>query len=86
MSTDKTLIQKPNQGKPIRYSITVEGSLSENWSGRLGGMKIVIRPRANQKSMTMLSGPLQDQAALFGVLNSLHELHMSIIKVEQHDF
>jgi hypothetical protein len=36
--------------------------------------------------MTVLSGPLQDQAALFGVLNSLHELHMSIIKVEQHDF
>jgi hypothetical protein len=73
-------------GKPVRYSITVEGSLSENWSGRLGGMKIVIRPRANQKPMTVLSGPLQDQAALFGVLNSLHELHMPIIKVEQNDF
>ena len=79
-------MQNFNPGKPIRYSITVEGSLSEKWSGRLGGMKIVILPRANQKPMTMLSGPLQDQAALFGVLNSLHELHMPIIKVDQHDF
>ena len=79
-------MQNINPGKPVRYSITVEGSLSENWSGRLGGMKIVIRPRANQKPMTVLSGLLQDQSALFGVLNSLHELHMPIIKIEQHDF
>jgi len=49
----------------------------------LGGMKIVIKSRANQKPMTVLSGLLQDQSALFGVLNSLHELHMRVINVNQ---
>ena len=86
MSTKTTLAQNVHPGKPTRYKIMVEGLISENWSERLGGMKIVIHSRANQKPMTVLSGLLQDQSALFGVLNSLHELHMPVIKVNQINY
>ena len=69
-------------GKPASYSINVEGSLSEEWSGRLGGMQIKTCPRGQRKPVTTLSGTVRDQAALFGVLNSLYELHLPIMKVE----
>jgi len=86
MSEETTLAQNVHPGKPTRYKIVVEGFISENWSERLGGMKIVSHSRANQKPMTVLSGLLQDQSALFGVLNSLHELHMPVIKVNQINY
>lgn len=69
-------------GKPASYSINVEGSLGDEWSGRLGGMQITTRPRGERKPVTTLSGTVRDQAALFGVLNSLYELHLPILKVE----
>ena len=69
-------------GKPASYRIQVEGSLSDNWSDRLGGMQIVIQSRENQKPVTTLSGAVRDQAALLGVLNSLYELRLKILSVE----
>jgi hypothetical protein len=68
-------------GKPASYRITVEGSLDEKWSGRLGGMQITTTPRGDQKPVTILSGQVRDQAALMGVLNSLYELHLGILSV-----
>jgi hypothetical protein len=68
-------------GEPASYRITVEGSLDEKWSGRLGGMQIATRQRRGQKPVTTLSGQVQDQAALMGVLNSLYELHLRILSV-----
>ena len=64
------------------YRITVEGRLSDAWSERLGGLRIVTRCRKNEKPLTILSGLVRDQAALFGVLNSLYELQLKILSVE----
>ena len=64
------------------YRITVEGSLSEQWSDRLAGMQISVRPRLHRKPLTILAGRVRDQAALFGVLNSLYELQLRILSVE----
>ena len=72
-------------GKPAHYCISVEGSLDEAWSGRLGGMQIKTRPRGQRKPITTLFGSVRDQAALFGVLESLYELHLPILKVELQD-
>lgn len=67
-------------GESACYRIIVEGSLDECWSGRLGGMQITTT-RGDQKPVTTLHGQLSDQAALMGVLNSLYQLHMSILSV-----
>ena len=70
---------------PATYRIEVEGYLNESWSDRLSGMRITTRNRADQTSVTTLIGRLRDQAELSGVLNSLYDLHQSILKVEVVD-
>ena len=67
---------------PAIYHIEVEGSLPEAWSDRLGGMRNTTRKRSDQTTVTILVGRLRDQAELSGVLNSLYDLHLSILKVE----
>ena len=67
---------------PATYRIEVEGALDESWSDRLAGLRIRSHQRADESMMTTLSGRLRDQAELSGVLNSLYELHLPILKVE----
>jgi hypothetical protein len=67
---------------PATYRVEVEGHLDESWSDRLAGMRITARKRSDQTSVTTLVGRLRDQAELSGVLNSLYDLHLSIVKVE----
>ena len=67
---------------PATYRIEVEGHLPESWSDRLAGLRIRSHQRADESMLTTLSGRLRDQAELSGVLNSLYELHLPILKVE----
>ena len=67
---------------PAIYRIEVEGHLDESRSDRLAGMRITARNRADQSYVTTLIGRLRDQAELSGLLNSLYDLHLSILKVE----
>ena len=67
---------------PTTYRIEVEGHLDESWSDRLAGMRITARKRSDQTTVTILTGRLRDQAELSGVLNSLYDLHLSILSVE----
>ena len=66
---------------PAIYRIEVEGHLDESWSDRLGGMRITTRKRADQSTVTTLTGRLRDQAELQGILNSLYELHLPVLSV-----
>jgi len=45
-------------------------------------MDITLHKRSDQTAMTTLVGRLRDQAELSGVLNSLYDLRLSILKVE----
>lgn len=69
-------------GKPACYRIAVRGCLDEKkWSGRLGGMQIKSQKESDQQAVTVLSGEVQDQADLIGVLNTLHQMRMTILSV-----
>ena len=67
---------------PATYRIEVEGEVPESWSDRLGGMRITTRQRKDQTTVTTLIGRVRDQAELTGVLNTLYELHLPILSVE----
>ena len=67
---------------PATYCIEAEGHLDASWSDRLAGMQISTQKRADQSTVTTLIGRIRDQAELSGVLNSLYDLHLSILKVE----
>ena len=45
-------------------------------------MRITTRKKSDQTTVTTLDGRLRDQAELSGVLNSLYDLHLPILKVE----
>lgn len=68
---------------PATYRIVVQGALSERWSDRLAGLKIVCTSRGDAAPHTTLAGPIRDQAELAGVLDALYDLHLPILKVEQ---
>jgi hypothetical protein len=69
--------------KPGNYRIRVQGILNESWSDRLGGLRISACSLKDQEGpVTELFGKVRDQAALAGLLNSLYELHLTLLSVE----
>ena len=68
--------------RPGNYRIRVQGYLDESWSERLAGLAITSGKRGDQKPVTALSGQVRDQAELSGVLNTLYEMHLTLLSVE----
>ncbi|MEI6914942.1 MAG: hypothetical protein WCL39_07410 [Armatimonadota bacterium] len=81
MSRDEVLSRITN-GAPGLYRIVVQGGLDQSWSDRLAGMRITTQADQTIPIVTVLEGRVNDQAELVGVLNSLYDLHMSILSVE----
>ncbi len=79
-SPQRLQLQQP----PGDYCIRVEGRLAEDWSDRLGGLSISTEDESGCV-ITTLSGPLIDQASLVGVINTLHDLQLTILSVERWD-
>jgi hypothetical protein len=68
--------------EPGVYRISIQGILDKNWSDYCSGMTIEHEGDPKQHAMTILVGKLTDQAALIGVLNSLHDIGYPILSVE----
>lgn len=64
---------------PSFYEIRVEGHLSDRWSDWFDGLAI----RNDPNGETILSGLFVDQAALFGALNKIHQLNLTLISVNR---
>jgi hypothetical protein len=67
--------------KAAVYQIVVQGEISKKWSNRLGGMQIEIHRPLGEDPLSTLVGQINDQSALSGVLNTLYDLHFTIISV-----
>lgn len=63
--------------KPCIYEIRVEGHLTDHWSDWFNGLAIHNDPNGE----TILSGPVSDQSALFGLLNKIQALNLRLISV-----
>ena len=72
-------------GGPATYRIVVKGALDDHWSDRLAGMTISVAESASGSSHTTLIGILRDQAQLNGVLETLYDLHLPILRVEEFE-
>ena len=51
----------------------------------MGVMLVTVEQISNRPPVTILVGLLADQAALSGVLNTLYEMHMPLLSVENLD-
>ena len=70
-------------GGPATYRIVVKGALEQHWSDRLAGLAITTTQQPGESPHTALVGLLRDQAQLNGVLETLYDLHLPIIRVEE---
>jgi hypothetical protein len=61
---------------PATYEIRVDGLLDGRWADWFAGLRI-----SNDGAQTVLTGTLQDQSALHGLLSRIHTLGLSVIAV-----
>ena len=65
--------------RPTVYEIVVKGKLDSRWSRWFADLQIIPQPDGN----TLLSGPIRDQAALYGVISRMRDLGMVLISVQR---
>jgi len=63
----------------IIYHIRVKGHLDIHWAGWLDDLAISHEADGS----TLLSGPVVDQAALYGILLKLHNLNLPLLSVSR---
>ena len=61
------------------HEIRVEGHLDDRWVDWLEGLALT----REDDGTTTLTGPLADQAALHGVLNTIRDLNLPILSVRR---
>lgn len=68
-------------GQPMVYQIRLKGHLGRQWTDWFGGLTITLEDNGE----TLLTGPVIDQAALYGLLKKVRDLGMPLISVNRVD-
>ncbi len=61
------------------YEIRLKGHLDTRWGNRFEGMTIMLEDNGN----TLLTGPVNDQSALHGLLKKIRDLGIPLISVNR---
>ncbi len=69
----------PDSNQPVVYEIRIAGHLPSQWSAWFEGLAIAPEPDGT----TRLSGPVVDQAALYGLLKKVRDSGLTLIAVNQ---
>lgn len=75
MSNEGHLQIDPNQAMDCQ--IRIAGHLDPEWTDWLGGLSITLE----EDGMTLLTGQVLDQSALYGVLKKVRDLGMPLLLV-----
>lgn len=70
---------KPIQTSPTIYEIRVAGCLSPQWANWFGDLAITVDDTGD----TLITGPVVDQAALYGLLKKVRDLGLQLISVNR---
>ena len=65
--------------QPMVYQIKIEGHLRAQWTDWFEGLSVTLQPDGT----TLLSGPVVDQAALYGLLKKVRDLGLPLLAVNQ---
>ncbi len=66
-------------GQPTVYQIRLKGHLGHQWADWFGGLTITLEANGD----TLLTGPVVDQAALYGLLRKVRDLGLPLVEVIQ---
>lgn len=64
---------------PAIYEIRIAGHLSPQWMDWFEGLTIILEEDGN----TLLKGPVEDQAALHGLIKKIRDLGTALISVNR---
>ena len=70
--------ERPKSISAMHYTIKVEGCLDKKWADWFEGMAV-----RHEGQMTVLEGPIVDQAALHGLLARIRDLNLILISVQR---
>jgi len=65
--------------RPVVYQIRIEGHLGREWTAWFEGLTISLEANGD----TLLTGPVVDQAALYGLLKKVRDLGMPLVSVNR---
>jgi len=65
--------------QPANYEIRIKGTLDARWSSWFANMQIIPQPSGE----CLLTGPIRDQAALYGTISRLRDLGLVLISVHR---
>jgi hypothetical protein len=68
-----------HQNLSQQYEIRVRSHLDARWFDRFEGLTISLTPAGE----TIITGPIVDQAALYGLLNRIRDLGLELLSVQQ---
>jgi hypothetical protein len=72
---------EPEADQPMVYQIRLKGHLGGQWASWFEGLTLTLADNWE----TLLTGPVVDQAALFGLLRKVRDLGMPLIAVIKVD-
>jgi hypothetical protein len=68
---------KTDPGCPMAYQIRIEGHLGLEWTDWFEGLSITLE----EDGHTLLTGPVVDQASLYGLLRKVRDLGLPLVSV-----
>lgn len=68
-----------DSGHPVVYQIRIEGHLCAQWTDWFEGLTVTLK----ESGETVLTGPVVDQAALYGLLKKVRDLGMPLLAVNR---
>jgi hypothetical protein len=63
------------------YQIKVQGRLDEHWAQWFDGMSIAFEQTEDGSTLTVMTGSIIDQAALYGLIGRMRDLGLPLISV-----
>jgi hypothetical protein len=73
--------QLPSRATPARYQLRVDGHLDARWSARLDDLAL----RLHDDGTTTLTGLVEDQSQLHGLLVKIRDLGLTLISIRVLD-
>jgi len=65
--------------KTAVYEIVVKGKLDSRWTRWFADLQIIPQPNGN----SLITGPIADQSALYGVISRLRDLGLVLVSVHR---
>ena len=75
MANDR--LPERDKDRPLIYQIRIRGHLGQPWREWFEGLTLTLEAECT----TLLTGPVVDQAALYGILKKVSDLGMPLLSV-----